>query len=98
MRNISLATGVLGFSLLISAALVSVQGPSFVADLSGAEEAPPIDTGGSGLASVLLNPGSTALTFEVMAANIRDVYRFAHSLWPCRARMAQLASPLVKAL
>ena len=73
MRKISLATGVLGFSLLISAALVSVQGPSFVADLSGAEEAPPIDTGGSGLASFLLNPGSTALTFEVMAANIRDV-------------------------
>ena len=73
MRKISLATGVLGFSMLISAALVSVQGPSFVAELSGAEEVPPRDTAGSGLASFLLNPGGTALTFEVMAANIKDV-------------------------
>lgn len=73
MRKISLATGALVCSLLVSAGLVAVQRPSFVADLSGAQEAPPIVTAGSGLASFLLNPGSTAITFEVTAANIRDV-------------------------
>lgn len=60
-------------ALLVSSGLVAAQGVSFVADLSGSQVVPPIETNAMGQATFRLNPDVSALTFELSGTDIKDV-------------------------
>ena len=73
MRKLSLLTVGLVIALLLSPGLVAAQATDFVADLSGSQEVPPIETVATGQATFQLNPDSTLLSFTLTVANIEDV-------------------------
>lgn len=73
MRKLSLLTGGLVIVLLVSAGLVAAQTTNFVADLSGSQEVPSIETVATGQATFEINPSSTALTFVITVTNIENV-------------------------
>ena len=77
MRKLNLLIWALAIALLLSPGLVAAQATDFVADLSGSQVVPPVDTAATGQATFQLNPDSTALSFTLTVANIEDV-RFSH--------------------
>lgn len=68
-----LATLPLVVALLVFSGPVAAQGASFVADLSGSQVVPPIETDAIGQATFRLNPDTSALTFELSVTDIENV-------------------------
>ena len=73
LRKLIPLAGGLAIVLLGSAGLVAAQSTNFVADLSGSQQVPPIETVATGQATFQLNPDGAAVIFELTVANIENV-------------------------
>ena len=73
MRMVNLLIWALPIALLLSPGLVAAQITNFVADLSGSQVVPPVETVATGQATFQLNADSSELTFTLTVANIEDV-------------------------
>lgn len=71
--KVGLTTAVLVLSLLVSAGSASAQPSGFAADLSGAEEVPPIMNAATGRATFQVSPDGSELAFKVVVANLGNV-------------------------
>ena len=73
MAKVGMFTAVLVLSLLVYAGSASAQPSGFAADLSGAEEVPPIMNAATGRATFQVSPDGSELAFKVVVANLGNV-------------------------